>query len=178
MKSLKTFFTNTVLILLVIAYFVISGIMYFGKGGLLDIYSLSGMFIPDLSFLHTKEGLLSMFDAWGAQGRLYYVRYQYRDFIYPMIYTALMTGTLVRLIRPISFNLWVIVPSFAMIFDFIENYYLRILVYDYPDLIPHNISMATLFSSLKWTFIAFSLILISIAWFNRNKKYRNRYKIN
>ena len=178
MKSFRDFFTNTILILLVIAYFVISGVMYFGKGGLMDIYSLSGMMIPDLNIVHTKDGLLEMFDAWGPQGRLYYVRYQYRDFIYPMIYSALMTGTLVRLIRPVSFNLWVVIPSFAMIFDFMENYYLRVLVYDYPNLIPHNISMATLFSSLKWTFIAFSLILIFIAWLNRNKKYRRKSHSN
>ena len=120
-------------------------------------------------------GLLEMFEAWGAQGRLYYIRYQYRDFIYPMIYTALMTGVLIRLIRPSSFNVWVLIPSVAMIFDFIENYYLRVLVYDFPNLNPINISMATLFSSLKWSFIAFSLILIFIAWYNRNKKYRHKH---
>ncbi len=176
MKNLRVFFSNTMLILLVISYFVISGIMYFGEGGLLDIWKLSGMLIPDLSITHSQESLSEMFTKWGPQCRLYYIRYQYRDFIYPIIYSVLMTGILIRLIQPVSPNIWVIIPSLAMIFDFAENYFLRVLVYDFPNFIPEYISYASLFSTLKWGSILFSFILIIIALINRRKKYAAQNK--
>ena len=149
--------------------------MYFGIGGTKDLYDLSGMYIPDLKLFHSNDSLMEYFDAWGPQGRLYYIRYQYRDFICPIIYSVFMSAILIRLIQPKYFNFWVIVPMFAMLFDFAENYFLRVLVYDYPNLDPQNITNATVFSSLKWMTILFSLILIFVALNTRQKAYRKTH---
>ena len=170
MKELSNFFTNTILVLLLIAFFIINGLMNLGEGGIYDLWQLSGRLIPDLNFYQTDESLNKMFSDWGAQGRLYYVKYQYRDFIYPIIYSVLLTGILIRLIRPVTINFWVLIPSFAMLFDFAENYYLRVLVYDFPDFIL-NVKLASIFSTLKWVTILFVFILIFIAWRNRRKSY-------
>ena len=171
MRNLRKFFTNAVLFIILLSLIAISAVMYFGIGGTKDLYDLSGMFIPDMNLFHSNESLMKYFDAWGPQGRLYYIRYQYRDFIYPIIYSVFMSAILIRLIRPKYFNVWVVVPMFAMLFDFAENYFLRVLVYDYPNLDPQNISYATVFSSLKWMTILFSLILIFIAFSRRRIAY-------
>ncbi len=171
MRNLREFLTNAVLFIILLSFMAISALMYFGIGGTKDIYDLSGMFIPDMNIFHSNDSLMEYFDAWGAQGRLFYIRYQYRDFIYPIIYSVLMSAILIRLIQPKYFNFWVIVPMFAMLFDFAENYFLRVLVYDYPNLDPQNISYATVFSSLKWMTILFSLILILIAFSRRRIAY-------
>ena len=153
--------------------------MFIADGGYWDIFQLSnGAIIPDVHLFHSKENLLETFSEWGKQGRLYYIRYQYRDFIYPIMYSVLFSGVLIRLIRPKSFNLWVMVPFLAMLFDFAENYFLRVLVYDFPNFIANNIVFASIFSSLKWFAILFSVILIYIAYNNRRKDYRAILKKN
>jgi len=174
MRQLRKFFTNTVLFLLLLALIAINGIMYFGKGGFNELFEISGKLIPDLKLIHSNESLMEYFDAWGAQGRLFYIRYQYRDFIYPIIYSVFMSAILIRLIRPRYFNVWVAVPMLAMVFDFVENYYLRVLVYDYPNLISQNITMASVFSSLKWLTILISILLIFIALVRRRKAYSKK----
>ncbi len=177
MTEYKKYFPNGVLIFLFLLWIGYSARMFFGTGGTLDILSISGgKMIPDLSLYHSAEGLQDTLNSWGKQGRLYYLRYQYRDFIYPMIYSLLLVSILVRLIRPRYFNFWAIIPFFAMFYDFAENYFLRVLVYDYPNFNSDDIIYASLFTFLKWFTIAFSFMLIYIAYKKRRKEYLKHRK--
>ncbi len=179
MVLLRKFFTPIILLLIFLSWVAFGVWMFIAKGGYWEIIQLSnGAIIPDLYAIHSRDNLMEIFSDWGKQGRLYYIRYQYRDFIYPIIYSTLLSGILIRLIRPKSFNLWVMVPMLAMLFDFAENYYLRVLVYDFPNLIPNNILYASIFSSLKWFTVLFSFILIYIAYHNRRRQYQSIIKKN
>lgn len=174
MVLLKRFFTPVIITLVFLLWVAFGLWMFFAEGGYLEIIKLSnGAIIPDVYLFHSKDNLIETFSDWGKQGRLYYIRYQYRDFIYPIIYSSLLSGILIRLIRPKYFNIWVFVPVLAMIFDFAENYFLRVLVYDFPNLINSNIIFASVFSSLKWFTILICIVLIYIAYNNRRKQYQS-----
>lgn len=152
--------------------------MYFGVGGIHDIkYVSGGKNIPDTQLYQSTDNLNNLLSKYGSQGKLYYLRYQYRDYIYPFFYGLLLMGILFRLIKPTGFNVWVFVPVLAAFFDYIENYFLRICFYDYPNLIDTKVMMASVATSLKWFFIALSFVLIIIAYINRRKKYIARNKI-
>ncbi len=179
MKKLNTFFNNYMLSFLFIAWIAMNLWMYYGVGGMSDISRVSeGHSLPDLSLSQNIVQLKTLMTDYGSQGRLYYIKYQFRDFIYPLVYGALLMGILYRLIKPISFNVWVFVPWIAVFFDYIENYFLRISFYDYPNLVPYKVQIASLASSLKWFFIFFSFLLIIIAYFNRRRRYINKHKVN
>ncbi len=179
MVLLRKFFTPVILILIFLSWVAFGVWMFIADGGYWEIIKLSnGSIIPDLYLFHSNDNLLETFSAWGKQGRLYYIRYQFRDFIYPIIYATLLSGVLIRLIRPKSFNIWVMVPLLAMIFDFCENFFLRVLVYDFPNLISNDILFASIFSSLKWFTVLFSVILIYIAYNHRRKEYQAILKKN
>jgi hypothetical protein len=172
MKALRDFFTNGILIFFFLAWIFVNIWMFFGQGGIYDIMKVSGgKIIPDISLYQSADNLTETLSAWGAEGRLNYKRYQFRDFIYPMVYATLLIGLMVRLIRPKSLNIWLFFPLLALIFDFIENYFLRIIVYDFPYLNPSYVSFASVSTFLKWVFVASSILIIILAYRNRRKKY-------
>jgi len=171
MKSLKSFYTNPVLILILIAFIGVNLWMQFGIGGISDIkYVSGGKTIPDINLYQTVDNLSETLTAFGAQGRVYYLRYQFRDFIYPLVYGMLLMGLIYRMIKPRSLNFWVFLPWIAVGFDFIENYYLRVIFYDYPEIYSSKVTIASWATSLKWFFILFSLIIFVLAYIKRRKK--------
>ena len=122
MKALRDFFSNWMLVIIFLAWIFMNYWMFFGQGGFSDIMKISdGKLIPDLCLYQTNDNLMETLSAWGAEGRLNYKRYQFRDFIYPMVYAALLFGMMIRLIRPKSINVWLFLPILAMIFDFMDN---------------------------------------------------------
>ena len=172
MKALRDFFSNWMLVIIFLAWIFMNYWMFFGQGGFSDIMKISdGKLIPDLCLYQTNDNLMETLSAWGAEGRLNYKRYQFRDFIYPMVYAALLFGMMIRLIRPKSINVWLFLPILAMIFDFMENVLLRLLVYDFPHLDSIRVFFASLTTSLKWIFIVASLSIIVLSYIKRRKKY-------
>ncbi len=175
----KTLFNNYLLSFIFFAWIGINIWMYFGVGGINEIKFVSGgRSLPDLSLYQSVDNLNSMLLDYGSQGRLYYLKYQFRDFIYPLVYGLLLMGILYRLIKPVSFNVWIYVPWIAVAFDFMENYFLRVCFYDYPNLVNKTVNLASIATSLKWTFVLFSFVLIIIAYIHRRKKYLSKNQIN
>ncbi len=146
--------------------------MQFGIGGISDIKHVSGgVSIPDIHLYQTLDNLSDTLTAYGAQGRIYYLRYQYRDFIYPLIYGLLLMGLIYRMIKPRSINFWVFLPWFAVFFDFSENYFLREIFYSYPEIDSATVSLASTATFLKWLFIFFSLGIFILAYIKRRKRH-------
>ena len=153
--------------------------MYFGIGGIHDIKYLSGgRGFPDLFLYQSVDNLNDLLLDYGSQGRLYYLRYQFRDYLYPLFYGPLLMGILYRLIKPKGFNVWMFIPLVAVFFDLAENYFLRICFYDYPNLIDNKVMLASASTSLKWLFILFSFVLIVIAYIHRRQKHLSKSKVN
>lgn len=177
-KIYNTIFNYYILAFIFISVIGINIWMYFGVGGIHDIKFLSGgSSYPDTFLYQNVEKLNTLMLSYGSQGRLYYLRYQFRDFIYPLFYGALLMGILYRLIKPKVFNVWMYIPLVAVFFDFAENYFLRLCFYDFPNLDSTKVMFASASTSLKWIFILFSFILILIAYNNRRKKYLAKSKI-
>lgn len=177
-KIYNTLFNYYVLALIFISFIGINVWMYFGIGGIHDIKYLSGgRGFPDLFLYQSIEKLNDLLLDYGSQGRLYYLKYQFRDFIYPLFYGPLLMGILFRLIKPRSFNVWIYVPLIAVFFDLNENYFLRLCFYDFPNLIPTNVMLASASTSLKWFFVLFSFVLIVIAYIHRRQKYLAKSQI-
>ncbi|RLD64296.1 MAG: hypothetical protein DRI84_08800 [Bacteroidetes bacterium] len=171
MKGLRYFFSDIILVLIFLSWIAWNLYMYFSIGGIQDIHKISGgYFIPDLFFYQSVDNLSELMHSYGPQGRLFYLKYQFRDFVYPFIYGLLLMGVLVRLIRPKTFNIWIFIPWLAVGFDFIENYFLRIIFYDFPQIVESKVSIASWASTLKWSFILISFILIVIAFIHRRAK--------
>jgi hypothetical protein len=152
-----------------------NGWIVFGYGGFFSIFQLSGgLLIPDLMLHYSPEKIETLLQAYGSQARLYYLRYQFRDFLYPIVYGSFMMGILVRLIRPTSMNFWIFVPWFAVFFDFLENAFLRLIFYDYPQIVNDRVQIAAWMTSFKWLFVLISFVLMIIAFRHRRIKYMRR----
>ena len=175
MRSLKYFFNDMVMMVLFLLFMGINLWMVFGKGGMIDIWNVSGgRIIPDLFFYQKYDHIHLMLSDYGPQGRLFYLKYQFRDFIYPLVYGAFFTGILIRLIKPKSFNLWVLFPWLTVFFDFAENYFIRVIFYDFPQIVESRVQIASWATSLKWIFFVSSIVLIIFALYRRRKKNERR----
>jgi len=171
MRNLKALFTDPFLIVIFIAFVGVSMWMQFGIGGVSDIKFVSGgKTLPDINLYQTVDNLSETLDAYGPQGRVFYLRYQFRDFIYPLVYGLLLMGLLYRMIKPRTINFWIFLPWIAVGFDFIENYMLRVIVYDYPEIYSSKVAMASLATSLKWFFILFSIVIFIMSYLKRRRK--------
>jgi hypothetical protein len=174
---LRRTFTDITMMALIILVFGFQLWMTFGNGGLIDIYQVSGgRYIPDLFLFQNSDTLSSLLHEYGPQGRLFYLKYQFRDFLYPFIYGLFLMGVLLRLIKPKTFNIWVFIPWLAVLADLTENYFLRIIFYDFPQLVSDRVQIASVATSLKWFFLLFSMVLIVIAFVSRRRKYEKKKK--
>lgn len=178
-KIYKTVFNNYILAFIFFSVIGINLWMYFGVGGIHAIKFISGgRGLPDFFLYQSIDKLNALMLDYGSEGKLFYLRYQFRDFIYPLFYGALLMGVLYRLIKPRGFNVWMYVPLIAAFFDFSENYFLRLCFYDFPNLVESHVMYASISTSLKWFFVLFSFVLIVIAYINRRKKYLAKSKLN
>jgi len=118
---------------------------------------------PDTSFIYSSADLYAMAEAYGAEGRAYYIRSRYTfDLIFPAVYLVFLAAVISRLFRflpaddPKRFiNL---LPFGGAIFDLFENSAASLVMYRYPLLTPFAALLAPVFSFLKWVFIGLSFI--------------------
>ena len=127
----------------------------------------AGAGTPDLSFFYTPSQLYSMAEAYGAEGRLEYVRARFTfDVIWPVVYTVFLVATISWLYKnsfpPGSrWQLANLLPLFGALFDFFENSFTSLVMLRYPALTPGVDWLASLSTSLKWILIgASSLALV------------------
>jgi hypothetical protein len=125
--------------------------------------------------------LNNVFKAYGPEGIAIYKKIKILDYIYPLIYTTLILGFLVRSHPPKQWRPAIYGNAFfILILDYAENILLGILVDRYPFLTPDYRSLAkfaALLTELKWTFIAlavFNIIIFSLRYHLVSKKKHRR----
>ena len=149
-----------------------------------DTYG-EGISSPDLSFFYSAKDLYAMAEAYGAEGRDAYIRAHFTfDLIWPIIYTFFLTTTISWLfIRSVSPYSWLRITNLAailgMIFDYLENISTSIVMGRYPAHTAIVDSLASIFTMLKWIFIAGAVILLVASaalavtrWLQRRSKFR------
>lgn len=123
---------------------------------------------PDLSFYYSAEDLYAMAEAYGEQGRAAYVRARFTfDLIWPLVFTFFMATSISWLSKKIfsSDSQWQIanlIPLFGADFDYFENISAAIVMARYPQTSGFFANLAGFATSIKWTLVAGSSILIFV----------------
>ena len=164
---LRSFFTPKRIYLLLSLFILVNLAFKFGPWSISALEEVSGgASIPDLMPGYDLAQLKALFAAYGPEGIAIYKKIQILDFIYPLIYGALMLGLMVRIRIPRQFrSIAYMNPVLAVIFDYAENLMLRKLVNHYPFLTPDfrkTAEISSLLTNAKWTLIAISIITIVV----------------
>lgn len=133
-----------------------------------QILALSGGApILDIRPGYTFAEVEQLFTVLGEQGRQLYTTLQVLDLIFPLAYgmtlTLALTGVITRLFpEGHTMEKAVSLPILGMIFDYLENITIATLIASYPNLSPLAVSVASIFTQLKWSFIILACVLLVI----------------
>ena len=130
---------------------------------------------PDTSIFYTPTDLYRMAQAYGPEGRAYYIRSRFTfDVAWPMVYTFFLVSTLTAVLRRLKakhrWKLVNVLPFGAMLLDFGENSLASVVFYRYPLATPVIAHMTPAFTLSKWAAIGICFILLAgtlIAFFIR-----------
>ena len=133
-----------------------------------QILALSGGApILDMRPGYTFADIEHLFAVLSGQGRQLYTTLQVLDLILPlalgMTLTLALTGVITRLLpegHPMEKA--VSLPILGMIFDYLENITIATLIASYPNLSPLTVSVASIFTQLKWLCIILACVLLVI----------------
>ncbi len=126
----------------------------------------NGMGIPDAQILYTSPQLQNMFRLYGPEGREMYLRLQWIDMVYPLIYSTLLASLLYLVYKKTRLENMVFIPFVAALFDYAENILLRISILSFPNIQDGVASIAGTVTFIKWllVFFAFFLLLFGLIW--------------
>ncbi|WP_226658676.1 hypothetical protein [Pseudalkalibacillus hwajinpoensis] len=121
---------------------------------------------PDGSFFYTPETLYRIAEQYGESGRSYYIKERFSfDVIWPLVYWFFLTTSITVLYRSIISEkslLLNLLPSFGVLFDYLENLSTSAVMVFYPSKVPVISWAAPFFTSIKWACIYASFVLIMI----------------
>ena len=161
------FFTvRTLLILLafqILMTFLING-SPFGVAKLKEI--TGGPSILDMEMGYTSERAYQVLDALGEQGRAFDLKYIVPlDFPFPLAYGLFFFVTITVMVQTLFPKLrrpWLagVTGLLAMLFDWLENIVIIILLLKFPARLEGIVGMGSAFTQLKWVFNGGSVVLI------------------
>ena len=162
LRKISTWKTFVVLMVIYMffAIFVMSGMMNSGEATIQPL---------DLLFSYTPQQAYDLVAGYGESREAYAYISLTAESAYPVVYTALF----MVLITLLAKTLWpdkparhrlALVPLFAFVFDLIENYNIRKMLYSYPERLDEVAETASTFTSLKWSsvFVIFAIIVILV----------------
>lgn len=135
-----------------ILWFIFAGIILLEIGFAVLInrlQSVSGYGILDAMF-YNKDIVEIVINSYGSKGIDIYYQIQILDFVFPLMYGALLAGLLYK-------SKLMILPVMAAFMDYGENICIRLLLKSYPNII----DLSTL--SFGFTVVKYVLITVSIA---------------
>jgi hypothetical protein len=159
--------TPKMLIILVMALLPFNVLLFPLIGDRLE--TLSGYRLLDVLFNYSPSDVFTRLEAYGEQGRrLYLIEGWTVDLIYPVVYTLLLAVILTLLLsRAFSPGSPLIrlqlLPFGMMLFDYLENTAVALLLIVFPARPDWLAACASLFTSLKWCFGAFSIAALMVA---------------
>lgn len=151
--------------LALVVFLLFAGLVLPGQAASAETYS-GNAGSPDLSFYYSAQDLYHMTEVYGDQGRGAYVRARFTfDLIWPLVYTFFLC-TAISWVYTRAFtadSLWRganLVPVLAMLFDYLENLSVSLVMlrYPYPTIMVD--SLAPLFTMLKWVLVIGSVGLL------------------
>jgi hypothetical protein len=123
---------------------------------------------PDTNFFYTVDELYDIALRYGEQGRQYYIQSRFTfDIVWPLAYTSflVMPSLYVFKHRSKKKQKLVYFSLFALIFDFLENIFVSIVMARYPNLTPGVAHLAPVFTMLKWITLSVAFVVLFYALF-------------
>lgn len=123
----------------------------------------------DLYMSYSPGQVYEYLGGLGASGRSAYAKMELTtDLLFPVVYSLALTVALVmaarRLLPPDSRLRYVyLFPWLIMIADWCENLSLVAVIHAYPDQLDTVVMAASLFTSVKWGFLALTVIMLLVA---------------
>ena len=120
---------------------------------------------PDTSFIYSATDLYAMAEAYGAEGRAYYIYQRFTfDLIWPLVYLLFFLALITLLYRQLpstsSLRLVNLLPFAGVLFDLLENSGAAYVMYRYPEPVPFLAALVPVFTIFKWLFIGLSSLAI------------------
>jgi hypothetical protein len=120
----------------------------------------------DTSFFYSATRLYEIIKSYSYEVRMRYIYQRFTfDLVWPLVYGFFIISSTWYLLKEIKLpykNTLKYLPIMAVIFDFLENILVSLLMYLYPIQINILGWIASLFTSLKWITLSSSFILIII----------------
>ena len=137
----------------------------FGVPGLLEI--TGGPNILDFEFCYDYEAAYKILTGLGIRGREFYLaRIVPIDIFYPLSYMLIFTVWIALLLKHLKisskFTYLLCAPPFAMIFDWIENIGIIIMLKKYPNLPKWAVFQSSSSSLFKFIFTLTSMAIIVV----------------
>ena len=130
--------------------------------------ALSGnLSMPDMDLVYSYDRLSFLFQQYGVAGRDVYLKLQWIDMIYPLVYSTFFASLLFLFFGKTKFSYLVFIPIAAAVFDYAENILLRINILSYPDMNRLLVNISSITTLLKWSLILLTIITIIIGLFGR-----------
>jgi len=127
-----------------------------------QLEAVSGVDVsPDTSFIYTARDLYAMAEAYGPDGRSYYIYSRFTfDLIWPAAYLFFLAAAITYLFRALPekspWRLVNLLPFAGALLDLFENSAASLVMFRYPAETAVIAHLAPLFTFLKWIFIGFS----------------------
>ena len=124
--------------------------------------------VPDLSLYYSADTLYEWAEAYGEAGRRDYI-YSF-DLVWPLVYGFFLATAITWLFRKVfpADSVWRLanlVPLAGVLFDYLENFSVSLVMYRFPQETPIITSLAGIFTALKWPLVAASILLLLIGLF-------------
>jgi hypothetical protein len=114
--------------------------------------------IPDLHFYYSADQIKEIIHNIGPQGRITYLKVILTlDYLYPIVYTLFFSLLLFKLDKNTKVA---IIPFSILIFDYLENTSIIILLASYPKELNYISTLAGFFTALKWISVIITLICL------------------
>jgi len=160
-----------------VIFYVVINFSDIGVAGLLKI--TGGANILDFAIGYTKLEAYQMLSALGTEGMSFYItKILPMDFVFPISYTLFYIGWIAVLIKNSTlksqFNYLILVPIFGMVFDWLENIGIIVLINTYPNLSSWAVFLASNAGILKAIFSAgipvIIIILVIVLFIQKQRK--------
>lgn len=133
---------------------------------LFPLYGIGDHGFLDLYLFYGPEQVRDYLSALGPAGRAAYISMLLSaDLLYPVVYSLALSVALTLLWRERSSienprRYWTLLPFAIVLFDWCENLSIAWIARAYPDQTEAMVRVASACTSMKWSLVAFTLLLI------------------
>ncbi|RFC53399.1 hypothetical protein [Brumimicrobium aurantiacum] len=116
----------------------------------------------DLTFGYNPALPLKMVSQYSESSReLYFIFTLTADILYPIIYALFLSSIFTLIAKEKEFTFWKKLPFIILIFDFLENFSIAVLLKSYPNQPIFFAHLCEIFKFMKWTLLLpFALIIV------------------